>query len=184
MIWIFDGIGAVLIGVVLTIVFTQRSKLQKQQQRVTAAGNATNIQAGRDVHLGSTQQDREHDVQPIIHLVLHSGQGGSDGYYLNGFLRNVGRGIARNPKIYAPEVSVNVYDHLIKPMETVELQRVRYDNTAAFLQLLRDPTVRVEFENEFGTKFEQFGKVEQSRGPHSEVYQYSINGLGPVQRCN
>lgn len=183
MTWIFDGIGAAIIAAIIGIIFAPRLKSLAQRQSGTGA-NSTNIQAGRDVHFGSTQLDRDHDVQPIMHLVLNSGEGGPDGHYLNGFIRNVGRGIARHPKVYAPAVAVNFYDELIKPMETIELRGVRYDDTPAFLQLLEDPTVRVEFENEFGTKFEQFGKVEQSRGPHSDVYQYNIKGLGPVQRCN
>lgn len=187
MTWMFEGIGAVIVGalltVVLTIAFTRATKSRAQRQEQNVVGtNSTAIQAGRDVLLGPTQQDREHDVQPIMHLRLSTGEVGPDGHYLIGQLRNVGRGIARNPKLQAPFIPELKIDRLLKPMEPPFKLRMRYDNIPACLHPLDDPTIRVEFENEFGTKFEQFGEVEQSKG-RNEVYEYSINGLGPVQRC-
>lgn len=178
--WAFGGVGGTVVAAIIGVLWTRSMRSTTQTQRVVGDNNMS-IQAGRDVHMGPTRQDREHEVQPIMHLRLLSGEGGTSGHYLNGILKNVGRGIARNPKITGPCLDRVNLDGLMKPMEELKL-RVRYDNTPAFLTLLEDPTVRVQYENEFGTRFEQVGTVQQARGPHSEVYQYAITVLGPVTR--
>jgi hypothetical protein len=51
--WIFSGVGAVIVGVLIT------KRIKQRSQRQSSGRSSTNIQAGRDVNLGD--RDR-HDV--------------------------------------------------------------------------------------------------------------------------
>lgn len=176
--WIFGGIGAAVVGAIVTVYFSRGGRTSKQHQ-VTSGSGSTNIQVGGNVHIGANQSDREFAVQPIMHLSVNSGEGGPDGHFINGFIRNVGRGIARETKVLLPGLGNIPIDRLIKPMETVTI-RQRYDQKSVFLQPLSDAVARVQFENELGTVYEQTGTVKQSKGSNSDVFSYGINALGPV----
>jgi hypothetical protein len=126
---------------------------------------------------GREGRDRAFAVQPTMHIVLGSGEGGPHGSYINGFIRNVGRGIALEPRLFLPgfgQVAIN--DQLIKPLETIKL-RLQYDDKPFYLDRLGDATARIEFEDELGNRYEQRGLVEQRKGEHSAVFSYGINKL-------
>jgi hypothetical protein len=123
------------------------------------------------------ERDRAFAVQPIMHIVLGSGEGSPQGSFLNGFIRNVGRGIAREPKLFLPGFGrVAMSDHVVKPLETVKL-RLQYDDQPFYIAQLGDASARIEFEDELGNRYEQRGVVEQRKGEHSEVFSYGISTL-------
>jgi hypothetical protein len=125
--------------------------------------------------------ERAFAVQPIMHLRVDQGLSGPDGSYLTGFLRTVGRGIARNPKLMLPGLEAIDIDALMKPTETFDFGRIRYDNRSIYTQKLDDPTLVVRFEDELGNLYEQRGEVEQRKSSASDVLQYLVKGLGPVK---
>jgi hypothetical protein len=120
-------------------------------------------------------------VQPILHLVVGGGMSGPNGSYLGGTLRNVGRGIARVPRLTLPGFGNVELDALIKPGETVDLPRLRHDDKPYYTEQLPDKTVTVQFEDELGTVYQQIGEVAQNATPGGVVLTYQVNALGPVR---
>lgn len=122
------------------------------------------------------RRDRAFAVQPIMHLRLGSGEGGPQGSFVNGVIRNVGRGIALKPKLFLPGFGDVSLDHLIKPTEERPI-RLRYDDKPFYTTPLADTIARVEFEDEFGNRYEQIGSVSQLKNANSSVLGYGIPGL-------
>jgi hypothetical protein len=176
--WIFGGVGAVVVGAIVTALLTKPSRSVKQTQS-TSGNSSTNIQAGRDVYVQTPWDDKDFAVQPILHLVLNAGAEGQRSY-LRGFIRNVGRGIARDVTLSLPGVGEFLVARLIKPMsvETVNLT-FPYDDKPAYLEELPDNSVQVSFENEMLARYTQAGTVSHQRGAHSAVFSYSIDHLDP-----
>ena len=128
----------------------------------------------------ATQIDNQaFSVKPIMHLRLGSGEGGPNGHFINGLLKNVGRGIAREPKLFLPGIGDVPVDRLIKPGEELVL-RLPHN---PYLQRFDDATAIVTFEDEIGNKYEQRGTIEQLANADSSMLSYGITGLGAVNAC-
>ena len=179
--WLFGGVGGAVVAAFIGVLFARSRKSVSQEQRVSGS-HSTTIQAGRDVFVGQAQADKEFAVQPIMDLSLGYPERGPEGHYLHGTVKNIGRGIARNPKIFGPGLDDVRLKTLIGVSEPPVKLRVRYDNSPAFLHVLDDPTVRVVFENEMGVEYEQIGTITQTKDPRGAFYDYSITGLGPVAK--
>lgn len=123
-------------------------------------------------------------VRPHMHLRIGGGISGSGGSYLVGTLKNVGRGVARNPRLTLPGLGNVELDALVKPGETLELQRIRYDDKPVYTERLTDPTFTVEFEDESGIRYKQVGEVEQKMTPGGVVLTYTVTGLGPIREVH
>ena len=121
-------------------------------------------------------RERAFAVQPIMHINIGSGEAGPDGSFINGVIRNVGRGIALKPQLLLPGFGDIPLDHLIKPGEENKI-RLRYDQAPCYTNRLTDRVVVVEFEDELANRYEQRGVVMQSVNDNSDVYSYAIRGL-------
>lgn len=122
------------------------------------------------------QAEHAFEVRPMMHLNLASGEGGPSGSFVNGVMRNVGRGVAFKPKLVLPGFGNVPIDHLLKANEPFDI-RLRYDNEDFYVKPLSDRGARVEFEDELGNRYEQRGTVEQGETPGGVVLGYAIRGL-------
>lgn len=120
---------------------------------------------------------QELDVQPYIHIDLQGGMSGPNGSYLEGSVRNVGDGIAREPTLRLPELGDVRLGGILKPEENVPL-RFRYDDKNCYAERLDDLMASVEFEDRLGNLYRQEGPVTQSLTPGGTILTYQINALG------
>lgn len=119
----------------------------------------------------------ELNVQPYLHIDLHGGMSGPDGSFLEGFVRNVGDGIAREPMLHLPELGDVRLGGVMKPEETVPL-KFRYDDKSCYTNPLDDSMASVEFEDRLGNLYRQEGPVSQTLTPGGVIRTYYINSFG------
>ena len=121
--------------------------------------------------------EQELAVQPYLHIDLHGGMSGPSGCFLEGFVRNVGEGIAREPMLRLPGLGDTRLAGLMKPGETVPL-KFRYDDKPCYTNRLDDSMASAEFEDRLGNLYRQEGPITQSTTPSGSILTYSINALG------
>lgn len=167
------------------LLYANAEELQRELRRFLPellASRVPAVAAPLRVDDGREERDREFAVKPNMHLVLNGGETSSGESFLNGFLRNVGRGIARRPRLFLPGFGeVPIRDRLLKPMESADL-RLRYDDQVFYTRWLSEVGVRVEFEDELGNLYEQHGIVQQGKNPDSSVLSYRVDLLDPAER--
>lgn len=120
---------------------------------------------------------QEIDVQPYIHIDLHGGMSGPDGTFLEGFVRNVGEGIAREPMLRLPGLGSERLGGIMKPGETIAL-KFRVDDKPCYKERLNDLMASVEFEDRLGNLYRQEGPVSQEATPGGTILTYRINAFG------